>query len=81
VPDGPRSCADGPAVLKVEPPFSKDGGDSCPTYESTGVPEYGWGNPSVADVFGVIVLVPNSSDKNLSCEFFLMHAPYSLYPL
>jgi hypothetical protein len=52
-------------VLRVEPPFSKDGGDGCPRYESTGTPEYGWGNRFVVDVFGVIVLVPNSSDKKL----------------
>jgi hypothetical protein len=65
VPVGSRSCADGPTVLRVEPPFSKDGGDGCPRYESTGTPEYGWGNRFVVDVFGVIVLVPNSSDKKL----------------
>jgi hypothetical protein len=42
--------------------------------ESTGLPEYGWGNPFVVDVFGVIVLVPNSRDKELDARFFLTYA-------
>jgi hypothetical protein len=64
--DGSRSCADSSGVLRVDLPFSEDGGDGCPGYESTDIPEYGWGNPFVADVFGAIVLVPNSCDKKLS---------------
>jgi hypothetical protein len=51
-------------VLRVDPPFSGDGIDGRPGYESIGIPEYGWGNPFVADVFVAIVLVPNLCDKN-----------------
>jgi hypothetical protein len=54
---------DGPAVLRVDSPFSEDGGDCRPGYESIGIPEYGWVNPFVADVFGAIVLAPNLCDK------------------
>jgi hypothetical protein len=68
-------CADGPAALRVDSPFSGDDGDGRPGYESIGIPEYSWGNPFVADVFGAIVLAPNL------CEFFLMHEPSFLYPL
>jgi hypothetical protein len=39
--DGPRSCANGLAVLRVDPPFSKDGSDNRPVYESIDIPEYG----------------------------------------
>jgi hypothetical protein len=56
-------CADSPATLRVDSPFSEDGGDGRPGYESIGIPEYGWGNPFVADVFGAIVLAPNLCDK------------------
>jgi hypothetical protein len=65
VSDGPRSCADGLVVLRVDPPFSKDGGDDCPRYESISILVYGLGDPFVADVLGVIILVPNSCDKKL----------------
>jgi hypothetical protein len=57
-------CADGPTVLRVDSPFSEDGGDSRPGYESIGIPEHGWGNPFVADVFGAIISAPNLCDKN-----------------
>jgi hypothetical protein len=40
-PDGPRLCADDPDVLRVDSPFSEDGGDGRPGYESTRIPEYG----------------------------------------
>jgi hypothetical protein len=63
VPDGPRLCADGPAVLRVDSPFSEDGGDGRSGYESIGTPEYGWENPFVVDVFGAIVSAPNLCDK------------------
>jgi hypothetical protein len=36
-----RLCADGLAVLRIDLPFSEDGGDGRPVYESTGIPEYG----------------------------------------
>jgi hypothetical protein len=52
-------------VLRVDSPFSEDGGDGRPRYESIGIPEYGWGNPFVADVFSAIVLAPNLCDKKL----------------
>jgi hypothetical protein len=39
--DGSRSCADGPVVLRVDLPFSEDGSDGCPRYESTDISEYG----------------------------------------
>jgi hypothetical protein len=52
-------------VLRVDPPFSGDGGDSRRGYESIGIPEYGWGNPFDVDVFGAIVSVPNLCDKKL----------------
>jgi hypothetical protein len=52
-------------MLIVDPPFSGDGGDGRPGYESIGIPEYGWGNPFVADVFGAIVSVPNLCNKKL----------------
>jgi hypothetical protein len=52
-------------VLRVDSPFSEDGGDGRPRYESIGIPEYGWGNPFVADVFGAIVLAPNLCDKKI----------------
>jgi hypothetical protein len=39
--DGPRSCADGLAMLRVDPPFSGDDDDGRPGYESIGIPEYG----------------------------------------
>jgi hypothetical protein len=58
-------CADGPAVLRVDSPFSEDGDDGRPEYESIGIPEYGWGNPFAADVFGAIVSSPNLCDKKL----------------
>jgi hypothetical protein len=29
-------------MLRDDPPFSEDGGDGRPGYESTGLPEYGW---------------------------------------
>jgi hypothetical protein len=44
-------------VLRVDSPFSEDGGDGCPGYESIGIPEYGWGNPFVADVFWCLIYV------------------------
>jgi hypothetical protein len=52
-------------VLRVDPPFSRDGGDGHPGYESIDIPEYGWRNPFVADVFGAIVSTPNLCDKKL----------------
>ena len=52
-------------MLRVDPPFSGDGGDSRPAYESIDILEYGWGNSFVADVFDAIVLVPNLYDKKL----------------
>jgi hypothetical protein len=51
-------------VLRVDSPFSEDGDDGRPGCESIGIPEYGWGNPFVADVFSAIVLVPNLCEKN-----------------
>jgi hypothetical protein len=39
--DGPRSCAGGPAMLRVDPPFSGDRDDGRPGYESIDIPEYG----------------------------------------
>jgi hypothetical protein len=63
--DGPRSCADGSTVLRVDPPFSEDDDDSRPGYESIGIPEYSWGNPFVADVFSAIVSVPNLCDNKI----------------
>jgi hypothetical protein len=51
-------------MLKVDPPFSGDGGDGRPRYESIGILEYDWGNPLVANVFSAIVSVPNLCDKN-----------------
>jgi hypothetical protein len=54
----------GRAQSWVDQPFSGDGGDGHPGYESIGIPEYGWGNPFVADVFVTIVLVLNLCDKN-----------------
>jgi hypothetical protein len=60
-PDGSRSCADGPAVLRVDPPFSY----GRPGYESTDIPEYGCGNSFVADVSRAFVSVPNLCDKKL----------------
>jgi hypothetical protein len=51
-------------MLRVDLPFSGDGGAGRPRYESIDIPEYSWGNPFVADVFGAIVLVPNLCDKN-----------------
>jgi hypothetical protein len=57
-------------MLRVYSPFSEDGGDSRLGYESIVIPEYGWGNPFVADVFGAIVLAPNLCDKKLGmCVF------------
>jgi hypothetical protein len=56
-------------VLRVDPPFREDGGGSHPGYESTGIPEYGWGNLFVADVFGAIVSVPNLCDKKEHVSF------------
>jgi hypothetical protein len=56
---------DGPVVLRMDLPFSEDGDDGHPGYESTGIPEYGWGNTFVADRFSTIVLVLNSCDKIL----------------
>jgi hypothetical protein len=32
---------DGSIVLRVDPPFSGDGGDGRPGYGSIGIPEYG----------------------------------------
>jgi hypothetical protein len=61
----PRLCANGSAMLRVDSPFIEDGGDGRPRYESINIPEYGWGNPFVADVFDTIVLVPNLCDKIL----------------
>jgi hypothetical protein len=58
-------CADGPTVLRVNPPFSGDGGNGRPGYESIGIPQYGWGNPFVVDVFDTIVSAPNLYDKKL----------------
>jgi hypothetical protein len=52
-------------MLRVDSPFSEDGGDGGPGYESIGIPEYAWGNPFVADVFGAIVWAPNLCDKKL----------------
>jgi hypothetical protein len=52
-------------VLRMDLPFSEDGDDGHPGYESTGIPEYGWGNTFVADRFSTIVLVLNSCDKIL----------------
>jgi hypothetical protein len=52
-------------VLRVDPPFSEDDDDSCPRYESIGIPKYSWGNPFVADVFSTIVSVPNLCDKKI----------------
>jgi hypothetical protein len=52
-------------VLKVDPPFSGDGGVGRPGYESISIPEYGWGNSFVANVFGAIVSAPNLCDKKL----------------
>jgi hypothetical protein len=52
-------------MLKVDPPFSEDGGDGRPVYESIDIPKYGWGNPFIIDVFGSIFSVPNLSDKKL----------------
>ena len=46
-------------MLRVDLPFSEDGSDGRPRYESIGIRGYGWGNPFVADVFGAIVSVPN----------------------
>jgi hypothetical protein len=51
-------------MLRVDLPFSGDGGDGCPGYESISILEYGWGNPFIADMFGTIVSVPNLCDKN-----------------
>jgi hypothetical protein len=52
-------------VLRVDLPFSEDGDDDHPRYESTDIPEYGWGNPFIVVVFSAIVSVPNSCDKKL----------------
>jgi hypothetical protein len=52
-------------VLRVDPPFSKDGSGGRPGYKSIGIPEYGWRNPFVTDVFGAIVSVPNLCDKKI----------------
>jgi hypothetical protein len=52
-------------MLRVDLPFSGDGGDGRLGYEFIGIPEYGWGNPFVADVFDAIVSVPNLCDKKL----------------
>jgi hypothetical protein len=60
---------DGPVVLRVDPPFSEDGGDGLSGYESIGMPEYGWGNPLVVDMFGLIVLVHNLWDKKLGMHY------------
>ena len=57
-------------MLRVDPPFGEDGGDGRPGYESTGLLEYGWGNPFLVDVFGIIVLVTNSHDKELDVHIF-----------
>jgi hypothetical protein len=69
-------------VLRVDSPFSEDGGDGRPGYESIGIPKYGWDSEAsfVADVFDEVILVPNLCDKNQVYEYFLMHASYSLYP-
>jgi hypothetical protein len=61
----PRNPGVTPAVLRVDSPFSEDGGDGRPGYESIGIPEYGWGNPFVANVFGIIVLAHYLCDKKL----------------
>jgi hypothetical protein len=58
-------------VLRVDPLCSEDGDDSRHGYESTGLPEYGWKNPFVVDVIGIIVLVPNSRDKELDAHICL----------
>jgi hypothetical protein len=52
-------------MLRADPPFSGDGGDARPGYESIGIPKYGWGNPFVPDVFGAIVSTPNLCYKKL----------------
>jgi hypothetical protein len=67
--DGPRSCVDGSTVLRVDPPFSEDGGDGRPRYDFINIPKYGGGNSFVADVFGAIVSVPNLCDKKEHVSF------------
>jgi hypothetical protein len=70
-------------MLRVDSPFSEDGGDCRPGYESIGIPKYGWDSEAsfVDDVFDTVILVPNLCDKkNQVYEYFLMHASYSLYP-
>jgi hypothetical protein len=52
-------------VLRVDQPFSGDGGDSHPIFESIGITEYGWGNSFVADVFVATVSAPNLCDKKV----------------
>jgi hypothetical protein len=52
-------------MFRVDPPYSGDGSDGRPRYESIGIPEYSWGNTFVADVFGAIVSAPNLRDKKL----------------
>jgi hypothetical protein len=36
----PRSCVDGPAVLRDDLPYNKDGGNCSPGYEPIGIPKY-----------------------------------------
>jgi hypothetical protein len=52
-------------MLRVDLPSSGDGCEGRLGYESIGIPEYGWGNPFIADVFGAIVSAPNLCDKKL----------------
>jgi hypothetical protein len=52
-------------VLRVDLQFSEDDSDDRPRYESTGIPEYGWGNPFCCQCVWRNFLVPNSCDKKL----------------